>query len=60
MAKHQKVHETNDNLVDTVCSSLGIHSFNRMTASEYPVYEFYRNQKKELSHGKIYNHDLLF
>ena len=60
MAKHQKVHETNGNVKNSVCSSLGIHSFNLMTSSEYPVYEYYHNQKKELSHDKIYNHDLLF
>lgn len=60
MAKQQKIHETNGNTKDSVCSSLGIHSFNGMTSSEYPAYEYYQNQKKELSHDKIYNHDLLF
>ncbi len=60
MAKQQKIRETNGNNRNTVCSSLGIHSFNEMTSSEYPVYEHYQNQKKELSHGKVYNHDILY
>jgi hypothetical protein len=60
MAKQQKIRETNGNNRNTVCSSLGIHSFNTMTASEYPAYEHYQNQKEELTHGKIYNHDILY
>lgn len=60
MAKHQKIHETKGNARNTLCSSLGIHSYNRMTSSEYPAYEHYQNQKEELSHGKIYNHDILY
>lgn len=60
MAKQQKIRETNGNSRNILCSSLGIHSFNEMTSSEYPVYEHYQNQKKELSHGKVYNHDILY
>ncbi len=60
MAKQQKIREANGNKRDIVCSSLGIHSFNNMTSSEYPVYEHYQNQKEELNHGRLYNHDILY
>lgn len=59
MAEHQKIHETNGNIRSSVCKNLGIHSFNKMTSSEYPAYEYYQ-QKKEVKPDKIYNHDLLF
>ncbi len=59
MAKQQKIHETNGNVKSSVCNNLGIHTFSAMTSSEYPVYENYRNKKKELN-DKLYNHDILY
>lgn len=59
MAKQRNIRETNGDMKNRVCDNLGIHSFNGMTASEYPTYEYHNNKRKEIS-GKIYNHDILF
>ncbi|HCX61244.1 MAG TPA: hypothetical protein DHU59_02275 [Clostridiales bacterium] len=38
-----------------VANDLGIHNFNNMSRSEYPVYT-----KPENENNKYYNHDLLY
>ncbi len=38
-----------------VAGELGIHNFNNMSRSEYPVYS-----KTENKENKYYNHDLLY
>ena len=60
MAVPQNIHETYGDMKNKVCNSLGIQSFNTMTSSEYPAYQYYRNNRKESVDGRIHNHDMLF
>ncbi|NLJ57740.1 MAG: hypothetical protein GX339_02725 [Tissierellia bacterium] len=62
MDKQQRFHGTDgSNMKHKVCDYLAIHSFNQMTSSEYPAYSnYYRDERKEKSGSRIYNHDILF